>query len=106
MDKNIQLLQVRAAKRGDLTVRKTTLPRLFCYCRRYECKDVSEASNNLRDTYIAAARTGKMYMLGRMFTMRMSSSPEKLDLMCCIPVTDDYEGPERTEFPEKRLNIF
>ena len=100
LDKNIQMLQVRAAKRGDLTVRKTTLPRLVCYCRRYDCKDVSEAANKLRDTYIAAAHTGKMYMLGRMFTMRMSPAADKLDLMCCIPVTDDYDGPERTEFPE------
>ena len=100
LDKNIQMLQVRAAKRGDLTVHKTTLPRLVCYCRRYDCKDVSDASNNLRDTYIAAAHTGKMYMLGRMFTMRMSSAPDKLDLMCCIPVTDDFDGAERVEFPQ------
>ena len=100
LDKNIQMLQVRAARRGDLTVRKTTLPRLVCYCRRYDCKDVSEAANKLRDTYIAAAHTGKMYMLGRMFTMRMSPAADKLDLMCCIPVTDNYDGPERTEFPE------
>jgi DNA-binding transcriptional MerR regulator len=27
LDRNIQMLQVRSAKRGDLTVRKTTLPR-------------------------------------------------------------------------------
>ena len=100
LDKNIQLLQVRAAKRGDLTVHKTTLPRHVCYCRRYVCKDISEASNKLRDTYIAAAHTGKMYMPGRMFTMRMSSSPDNLDLMCCIPVNDDFDGPERTEFPQ------
>ncbi|MBQ6878145.1 MAG: MerR family transcriptional regulator [Oscillospiraceae bacterium] len=100
LDKNIQMLQVRAAKPGDLTVHKVTLPQLVCYCRRYDCNDVAEASNNLRDTYIDVARTGKMYMPGRMFTMRMSPSPDKLDLMCCIPVTDDFEGPERIEFPE------
>lgn len=100
LDKNIQMLQVRAAKHGDLTVHKTTLPRLVCYCRRYDCKDVSEASNNLRDTYIAAAHTGKLYMLGRMFTMRMSTAADKLDLMCCIPVNDDFDGAERVEFPE------
>jgi len=62
--------------------------------------DVSEAANKLRDTYIAAARTGKMSMLSRMFTMRMSHSPEKLDLLCCIPVADGFDGPERVEFPE------
>ena len=79
---------------------KTTLPRQVCYCRRYTCEDVSDAANKLRDTYIAAAHSGKMYMLGRMFTMRMSPATDKLDLMCCIPVTDDFDGPERTEFPE------
>ena len=100
LDKNIQMLQVRAAKCGDLTVHKTTLPRQVCYCRRYTCEDVSDAANKLRDTYIAAAHSGKMYMLGRMFTMRMSPATDKLDLMCCIPVTDDFDGPERTEFPE------
>lgn len=100
LDKNIQMLQVRSAKRGDLTVHKTTLQSQICFCRRYQCANISEASDNLRDTYIAAARTGKMAMLGRMFTMRMSPVTEKLDIMCCIPVEDDYAGPERIEFPE------
>ena len=100
LDKNIQMLQVRSAKRGDLTVRKTILPRQVCFCRRYVCRDVSEASNKLRDTYIAAARTGKMAMLGRMFTMRMSPATEHLDLLCCIPVADEFTGPERMEFAE------
>ena len=100
LDKNIQMLQVRSAKRGDFTVRKATLPGQICFCRRYQCENVSEASNNLRDTYIAAARTGKMSMISRMFTMRMSQSSDKLDLMCCIPVEPGFEGPEREEFPE------
>ena len=100
LDRNIQMLQVRSARQGDLTVRKTTLPRQICFCRRYVCENVNEASANLRDTYIAAARTGKMAMLGRMFTMRMSPNASKLDLMCCIPVEDDFEGPERVEFAE------
>lgn len=100
LDRNIQMLQVRAAKQGDLTVRKTTLPRQICFCRRYQSENVAEASNNLRDTYIAAAHTGKMSMLGRMFTMRMSSNSDKLDLMCCIPVEESFVGDERIEFPE------
>lgn len=100
LDRNIQMLQVRSAKQGDLTVKKTTLPRQICFCRRYECKNVGEAANVLRDTYIDVARTCKMAMLGRMFTMRMSESTEKLDLMCCIPVEDSFDGPERTEFLE------
>jgi DNA-binding transcriptional MerR regulator len=98
LDRNIQMLQVRAAKLGDLTVRKTSLTRQVCFCRRYVCEDVTQAANVLRDTYIAAARTGKMSMLGRMFTMRMSASTEKLDILCCIPVAEDYDGPERMEF--------
>lgn len=100
LDRNIQMLQVRSAKQGDLTVRKNTLPRQVCFCRRYECESVGEAANVLRDTYIAAARTGKMEMHGRMFTMRMSKPTEKLDLMCCIPVENSFDGPERTEFTE------
>ena len=100
LDRNIQMLQVRSAKRGDLTIHKTTLPRQVCFWRRYECENISEATDNLRNTYIAAARTGKMAMLGRMFTMRMSQPTEKLDLMCCIPVEDSFEGAERMEFAE------
>ena len=100
LDRNIQMLQVRAAKQGDLTVRKTSLPRQTCFCRQYVCDNVGDAANVLRDTYIAAARTGKMSMLGRMFTMRMSPITEKLDIMCCIPVEDDYIGKERMEFAE------
>ena len=100
LDKNIQMLQVRAAKRGDLTVHKTVLPQQTCFCRQYQCEDVSEAANKLRDTYIAAARTGKLSMLSRMFTMRVSQEADKLDLMCCIPVDSSYDGPERVEFAE------
>ena len=100
LDRNIQMLQVRSAKQGDLTVRKTTLPRQVCFCRQYVCDNVGDAANVLRDTYIAAARTGKMSMLSRMFTMRMSTSLDKLDLMCCIPVEDSFDGPERMEFAE------
>ena len=62
LDRNIQMLQVRSAKRGDLTVRKTTLPQQVCFCRQYQCCDTAEAANKLRDIYIAAARTGKMSM--------------------------------------------
>lgn len=80
--------------------RKTLLPRQSCYCRRYQCEDILEAAMRLRDTYIAAARTGKMSMSSHMFTMRMSQASDKLDLMCCIPVDESYIGPEHTEFTE------
>lgn len=100
LDRNIQMLQVRSAKHGDLTVRKTTLPQQVCYCRQYLCEDVLDAANKLRDTYIAAARTGKMSMQRRMFTMRMSKPMEKLDMLCCIPVEESFDGPERMEFAE------
>lgn len=100
LDRNIQMLQLRAAKPGDLTVRRTMLPEQVCFCRRYPCSDVSEAAVKLRDTYIAAARTGKMSMLSRMFTMRMSRPAEALDLMCCIPVDSSFDGPERVEFAQ------
>lgn len=83
-----------------MSVHKTTLPRQVCFCRRYECEDVSDAANKLRDTYIDAAHTGKMSMIERMFTMRMSPLTEKMDIMCCIPVEESFVGDERVEFPE------
>jgi len=100
LDRNIQMLQVRSTKRDDLTVRKTTLPRQVCFCRRYQCSNALDAANKLRDTYIAAACTGKMSMIARMFTVRLTSDPNVLDLLCCIPVDDHFDGPERTEFAE------
>lgn len=100
LDRNIQMLQVRSARRGDLTVHTTTLPRQTYFCRRYLCRDTADAANKLRDTYIAAARSGQMSMLARMFTMRMTQNPNELDLMCCIPVEESFEGPERMEFAE------
>ena len=100
LDRNIRMLQVRSAKHGDFTVHKTVLPRQVCFCRKYRCKDVAEAAIKLRDTYIAAARTGKMSMAARMFTVRMTDNPDTLDLMCCIPVDESFDGVERMEFAE------
>lgn len=100
VDRNIELLQVRASKPGDMTVRSITLPQQVCFCRRYQCKDVAEATRNLHDTYIAAAKSGHMSMIARMFTMRMSQDCDVLDLMCCIPVDSSFAGEERIEFAE------
>lgn len=98
LDRNIQMLQVRAAKKGDMTVHKTSLPYQVCFCRSFSCADVAEAANRLRDTYIAAARTGKMSMVKRMFTVR--KNPATMDIVCCIPMDDDFDGAERTVFAE------
>lgn len=100
LDRTIQMLQVRSAKQGDLTVRRTVLPWQVCFCRQYHCADTAEAAIRLRDTYIAAAKTGEMSMLGRMFTMRMNQDPDILDLLCCIPMSDGFNGPERVEFAQ------
>lgn len=100
LDRNIHLLQVRASKPGDLSVHRIHLPRQVCFCRRYLCEDAKDAAIKLRDTYIAAARTGKMSMTGRMFTIRMGELDKGLDLLCCIPVEEDFAGEERTEFAE------
>lgn len=98
LDRNIQMLQVHSAKQGDLSVHRTTLPQQVCFCRRYRCDDVADAAIKLRNTYIAAARTEKMSMVARMFTMRMTREDDVLDLLCCIPVEDSFDGPERMEF--------
>ncbi len=98
LDRNIQLLQVRSAKQGDLHVHRVQLPQQVCFCRRYQCEDTTAAANRLRDTYIAAARTGMMSMTARMFTIRMDSNSDHLDLLCCIPVSDTFDGAERVDF--------
>lgn len=100
LDRNIQMLQVRSAKQGDLTIHRVRLPQQVCFCRRYQCEDTADAANKLRDTYIAAARTGMMSMAARMFTIRMEEKNNDLDLMCCIPVHDDFNGTEREEFAD------
>lgn len=107
LDRNIQMLQLRSAKQGDMTVHDTVLPKQVCFVRRYQCKDTADAAIKLRETYIAAAHTGKMSMHERMFTMRMVQYPNILDLMCCIPVDNDFDGPERMDFAEcKALCIY
>lgn len=100
LDRNIQMLQVRSAKFGDLTVHPVTLSRQVCFCRQYNCADVAEAAVRLRDTYIDAARTGLMSMTNRMFTVRQKDEPDVLNLLCAIPVEENFNGPERLEFAE------
>lgn len=100
LDKNIQLLQVRSAKQGDLSVHNTILPRQVYFCRQHMCKDTREAAIKLRETYIAAARTGYMSTTARMFTMRMNEDEELLNLLCCIPVNCDHDGVDYIEFAE------
>ena len=90
----IHLLQLRAAKPGDLSVHRVRLPRQVCFCRRYQCTDAKDAAIKLRDTYIATARTGKMSMGSRMFTVRAGSPCKELDLLCCIPVSEDLQTAE------------
>ncbi|MBU9724890.1 MerR family transcriptional regulator [Diplocloster modestus] len=100
LDKSIEMLQVRSAKSGDFTIHSVALPRQICFCRQYTCTDVSEAAIHLRNTYIAAARTGYMSMVRCMFTVRQTAKPDTLHLLCSIPVEDCFNGPERREFPE------
>lgn len=100
LDKNIHMLQMRSAKQGDLSIHRTSLPRQVCFCRRYACADTAEAVIRLRETYIAAAHTGKMSPSGHMFTVRTSQNPEVLKLLCCIPMEEDFDGSERLAFAE------
>lgn len=102
LDKNIQMLQMRASKIGDMTVRWTTLPEQSCFCKRYFCEDTAQAAAYLRETYIAAAHTGYMTHTGHIFTMRMGEDLQALDLLCCIPIQKEYSGSEGVFFPETR----
>lgn len=100
LDKNIQRLQLRSTKQGDMTIHNTVLPHQVCYCRRYHCKDTSEAAVLLRKTFNEAAHTGKMDKILRMFCINLNISPDGRDHLYCIPVVKSFDGPERTEFPE------
>lgn len=73
---------------------RVRLPRQVCFCRRYQCTDAKDAAIKLRDTYIATARTGKMSMGSRMFTVRAGSPCKELDVLCCIPVSEDLQTAE------------
>ena len=86
LDKNIHLMQIRAAKPGDRTVHSVTLPRQVCFCRRFAYESLAAATSNLRNTYIEAARTGHMSQTDKMFTVRSLHS--------------SYQGPNRIEFAE------
>ncbi|MBR6543079.1 MAG: MerR family transcriptional regulator [Anaerotignum sp.] len=100
LDRNIQMLQVRSTKRGDLTVHKTTLPQQVCYCQKCYGKTIDEVAEYLRETYVAAARTGKISMTARMFVTRTLQETEILDYTCCIPMDPAFDGPERVVFAE------
>ena len=75
-------------------------PRDFCWDQLVLGKDGDSNGGCEAVVVLAAARTGKMSMLGRMFTMRIGQSLAKLDILCCIPVDDSFDGPERTDFAE------
>lgn len=146
LDQNIQMLQLRSIKAGDSTIHRIYLSHQVCYCHRYQCLDTVKAADLLRDTYIAAVKTGYMLMDSKIFTIRITDSNEKyssdiihttdtsekvssditdanniyanvpftskleivnndtsdsiLNLMGCIPVRADYNGPGRVEFAE------
>lgn len=100
LDRNIQMLRVRSVKQGDMTIHSTILPRQICFCRQYQCRDISEAALCLRDTYIAAARAQSLSLVQRMFTVRMSQDSDVLDILCCIPMNEDFDGPARIEFAQ------
>ena len=102
LDRNIHLLRVRSVKQGDLSVHHTTLSHQYCFCRRYKYIDVATAAINLRETYIAAASTGYMHKLNRMFTLRDGD-----EILCCIPMEKSYKGSEIMELaPTPALCVY
>lgn len=101
IDRNIQLLRVRVATSGELPVRWAVLPRRVCFARRFLCTSVAQGAAAFRETYIAAVHSGYGFSQSeRMFTCHMGESAAGLDLLCCIPMTDDFVGEERIEFPK------
>ena len=77
LDQNIQMLQLRSIKAGDSTIHRIYLSHQVCYCHKYQCLDTVKAADLLRDTYIAAVKTGYMLMDSKIFTVRITDSNEK-----------------------------
>jgi len=100
LDQKIEMLQARSTRPGDLTIHRTILPRQVCFCRQCRCGEIPEAADILRETYIAAARTGLMSKTKRMFTVHAPFRLDPFDHLCCIPMEDSFRGAEREEFPE------
>ena len=96
----IHLLQLRAAKPGDLSVHRVRLPRQVCFCRRYQCTDAKDAAIKLRDTYIATARTGKMSM-GAACLLYVQVPPARNSICYAASLSRKTSKPRR---PYRRLH--
>ena len=99
LDQSIRALQVRMVQPGDMTVHEITLPRQVCFARQYPFRDVSGTILALREVYFSAVKSG-MLSAERMFTLRVPVEGSVPDILCCVPMVNTYQGPERMEFPE------
>ena len=54
----------------------------------------------IRATYAEAARTRKISEINRFFTFRTGKGADGVEITCCIPVEEGFDGPECVEFPE------
>lgn len=97
-------------KQEVLTIR---LPRSVSYARRAATKGYEEALCVLRDTHLAAIKTGFADKAPRMYTVLLSCEKEYPDIyapcemLYCIPMNDDYTGEYAVVEEETRaLSLF
>ncbi len=114
IDRNIQSLQFRSAKSKEISIHSVVLPRQVCYIKKYRTNSISELTDNLRETSVAAAKTGHMSFFLQMFIMACAQNDSQMpkngdlpapmpgDIFCCIPMDDAYAGPDRFELPESK----
>lgn len=99
LDVSINILKRRAESKSELKVHETTLPYQVCYCCEYDFENLQITTNDLRKTYIAAAKTGYMSKTEKMFTIQRNNSGKETRL-CAIPMEKAYNGENRVDFPE------
>ncbi len=100
LNHRINELQLRATERGDLTVHKIIAPRQVFFAKRHICKSVSEIADRLMDTDVEAVKTGFAQSEARIFTLWNSIKADEFDVINCIPMTEEFDGPERIVLEE------
>ncbi len=98
IDSKIRKLKVRAIKENEAEVSIIDLPAVVCFARKKICNDLAEMTQHLRETDMMASKTGYVTKTVSIFGI-IDYVDDKFDWTSCIPIPDDYDGPERMIIP-------
>ena len=100
LDETIEQLKLRTMTEeyDNQNILKVRLPRQYCYARKAPSQGYEEALNNLRETHLAAIKTGLADRTPKMYTAVLSHAGEYPDvyapceMLYCIPMVEGYDG--------------